>query len=256
MDHPENYYTSKTQPKMKFGKPQVDKNGKIKQRHLVPPTPSLKLIQRQVCEQLQTIELPGCMYGSVKESNNILNALQHIDNKFFLTIDLKNFFTNITNTQVHQVLMEINLTWEEARMLTKLTTFKGSLPQGSPSSPILANLAFAKTTLQLQEFMKKHKITFTIFPDDLTFSSKKDFKFLLPDILNIIRENRFYPHHKKIHYRRNCCEVTGLIVGSGKLRLTNETKIEALKNPRVKGYTAAAKKEYKEYLEGKRTSLK
>ncbi|GEO07550.1 reverse transcriptase family protein [Segetibacter aerophilus] len=248
INNPEKYYYSKTQPKMKFGRPQLDDKGEVKLRRLTPPVTSLKIIQQEICYHLQKAELPNCFYGSVEELNNIDNALQHIHNKFFLTIDLKSFFDNITNTQIHRVFTEKNFSWDDARMLTKLTTYKGRLPQGAPTSPILANLAFAKTAQQLQALVKRHKITFTTFLDDLSFSSMRDFKSLVPDLLKTIRENKFYPHHEKIHYRKNTCEITGLIVGNGKLRLTAETKSEAKKNQLVKAYTLRVQKQYNAYL--------
>jgi RNA-directed DNA polymerase len=158
---------------MKFGKPQEGKNNSIKLRHLIPPVQSLKLIQSRICNHLQKVYLPDCMYGAVDESNNVLNALQHIESKYFFTIDLKDFFSKISHKQVHQMFIENGYCWEAARILTKLTTYKYNLPQGAPTSPVIANLAFKQTALQLMEIIKGYGITFTTFLDDLTFSSKK-----------------------------------------------------------------------------------
>jgi len=244
----DNLYYRKVQPKMKFGKPQPGENDTIKLRHLEPPVLSLKILQQKICTLLQKIELPRCMYGAVEGSNNIINALQHIENNFFLTIDLKDFFIRISNKQVHHVFMANGCSWEAARILTKLTTYKGSLPQGAPSSPVLANLAFANTARQLETFAKEYNITFTVFLDDFVFSSKTDFQLLVPDILSIIRTNRFFPHNKKIHYRENTCEITGLIVGKGKLKLVPEMQKEALHNARIRGYAKSVEKHYQVYL--------
>lgn len=244
----DSFYYRKVQPKMKFGKPQPGENNTIKLRHLEPPVLSLKILQQKLCTLLQKIELPQCMYGAVEGSNNIINALQHIENNFFLTIDLKDFFSRISNKQIHHVFMENGFSWEAARILTKLTTYKGSLPQGAPSSPVLANLAFAHTARQLETFTKEYDITFTIFLDDLIFSSKADFKHLIPEILSIIRVNMFFPHNKKVHYRKNTCEITGLIVGNGKLKLIPEMQKEALHNARVRGYANSVEKHYQAYL--------
>ena len=72
-DDTEKYYSLKIKPKMKFGRFQEGDNDTIKLRHLAPPVQSLKLIQQKICSMLQKEELPDCMYGSVAESNNILN---------------------------------------------------------------------------------------------------------------------------------------------------------------------------------------
>ena len=95
-------YYKAIKPKMKFGKPQVVENY-CKLRLLTPPVQSLKVIQKSICTHLQKIALPHCMYGSIAGRSNVLHALQHVENKFFLTIDLKDFFTRINNKQVHYI---------------------------------------------------------------------------------------------------------------------------------------------------------
>jgi hypothetical protein len=245
---PEKFYFKAIKAKMKFGAHQETENKSIRLRHLIPPKISLKIIQRKICNHLQQIELPHCMYGSVKESNNVLNALQHIDNIFFLKIDLENYFSNISNKQVHRALVENGFPWEVARIVTKLTTYQCSLPQGAPTSPVLANIVFAKTARQLEEFIKGHNITFTVFLDDMVFSSKKDFKYLVQEILNIIRAAGFFPHNKKINYRKYNCEVTGLVVGNGQLRIVPKMKQAALTNSRVNGYIKFVNKYYNAFL--------
>ncbi len=248
---PEKFYKLKIKPKKKFGRFQEGENGSIKLRYLIPPVHLLKLIQSKICNHLEQIELPDSMYGSIKGSNNVINALQHIENIYFFKIDLKNFFSNITNKQVHHALMENGFAWEIARILTKLTTYQCSLPQGAPTSPVLANLAFTKTARQLEAFIKGNDITFTIFLDDLVFSSKKNFKHLTIQILDIIRSNGFFPHNKKINYRKYICDVTGLLVGNGKLKLVSKMQSEAIINPRVRGYARFVNEYYNFYLSNK-----
>ena len=194
------------------------------------------------------------MYGSIQGSNNVINALQHIDNIFFLKIDLKNYFSNISNKQVHRALLKNGFSWEVARILTKLTTYHCSLPQGAPSSPVLANLVFVKTAKQLEDFIKANGITFTVFLDDLVFSSKKCFKELVPGILNIMRENGFFPHNNKINYRKYNCDVTGLSVGGGKLRIAPKMRQGALTNARVNVYIRFVNEYYQAYLNKKNSN--
>ncbi len=243
----ENYY-KKIKPKKKFGRYQEGDNNTIKLRHLIPPVQSLKLIQEKICNHLQRIDLPDCMYGAIAGSNNVFNALQHIENKYFFTIDLKDFFSRINNKQVHSTFIENGYCWEAARILTKLTTYNYGLPQGAPTSPVIANLAFKQTAFQLTKIIRDYDITFTIFLDDLTFSSKKDFKHLHAAILETIRANHFFPHNKKIHYRQNTSDVTGLFVGNGKLKIHPQMLDEAKTNYHVKKYVEYVRECYNEYL--------
>lgn len=241
------FYYEHTQPKKKFGKDQKDEHGKTRYRHLLPPIKFLKEVQSKICGHLHKIDLPDCMYGAIAGSNNMFNALQHIENKYFFTIDLKDFFSKINNKRVHSTFIENGYCWEAARILTKLTTYKYSLPQGAPTSPVIANLAFKKTALQLMTIIKNTNITFTTFLDDLTFSSKKDFKHLHKTILETIRANHFFPHHKKIHYRHNTCDVTGLFVGNGKLKMHPQMLEEAKTNYRIRKYVEYVKSVYNKY---------
>lgn len=240
-------YKKTYQPKMKFGNPQIEKNGSTKMRHVVKPSYVLKAAQKEINHCLQKIPLMNSMYGGVPGKNNVLNALQHIDNIFFLTIDLKNFFGNITNTQVHQALIDHGFTWQEARYITRITTLHGSLPQGAPTSSVLANLCFENTALMLEAFCKERNITFTIFVDDLTFSSSKYFKHYTDQIIEILYNNSFYINQDKVHYKKHRCEITGLIVKKGKLSLPKDM-LNHINKPAIKRYANAVAKQYNEYM--------
>src|SRR5689334_20435078 len=128
----------------------------------------------------------------------------------FLRLILKIFSQELITTKSTQP----GYCWEAARVLTKLTTYQYRLPQGAPTSPVIANLAFKQTALQLLEVVKGQDITFTTYLDDLTFSSKKDFRHLTQLILETINTNKFQPHSDKINYSENICDVTGLFVGN------------------------------------------
>lgn len=231
----DSYYYDKRQPKIKYGKPQIDNKG-IKYRDLCPSKYPLKKIQQRINSFLQKIELPEYAYGSVKERNNILNARKHIENKYFFSVDLKNFFSNITHHQVFYMFRRNKFSPTISRILTQLTTFRGSLPQGAPTSPIISNLVFVETGQKLVESIKDHHITFTSFLDDFTFSSKNDFKSIVPELLAIIKSGGFYLHHKKTHYKTSMPEVTGVIVYKNKLWPIESMKRRAKENPYVANY--------------------
>ncbi|MFD2872609.1 reverse transcriptase family protein [Mucilaginibacter ximonensis] len=217
--NPPGFYSEREQPKIKFGEEQIDEKGKTKMRCITKPIYTLKQYQRLINEYLKSIELPDSMFGGIAGTNNFFNAYEHRNSTHFLTIDLKNFFGNISNNRVHQTLIRKGLTWEQARFITRLTTLNNGLPQGAPTSTTLANIVFSDTALQLEKFCKSHNIVFTVFVDDLTFSSAKDFKHLNQQILQIISDNKFLINQKKIHYRKYHCEITGLFVMKGKISL-------------------------------------
>lgn len=206
------FYTSKNQPKIKYGDYQRDDLGNIKYRELLIPRYILKSRQRYIKEFLNKINLPDYMYGSVRSKHNILNAKQHLNHKYFFTIDLKKFFPNISHHQVYNMFLAIGCSTSVSRILTKLTTYRSGLPQGAPSSSVIGNLTLLDTTNKLFKLAESNNITFTSFLDDLSFSSNYCFKKLIPEFINIIKQGCFYPSYDKIHYRKGYCEITGLFV--------------------------------------------
>jgi RNA-directed DNA polymerase len=229
------FYHKIIRPKMKFGVPQVDKYGRIKWRTTFEPCRMLKDKQRQINSRIQALPLPSSMFGGIPGANNILNAYQHRNSCYYLNIDLKNFFERISNKQVNQALRNYGFSWEESRLITKFTTFKGSLPQGAPSSTTLANLVFSPIAISLEKLCQEKGIIFTNFVDDLTFSANKDFEYLIPQILDILKQNGFCANQRKIHYKHGSCEVTGLIVKKGQLHLC-DAMLARMDNPGIKAY--------------------
>lgn len=84
-----------------------------------------------------------------------------------------------------------------ARILTKLTTHKYQVPQGIPTSTLIANLVFKPIGMEIDQLAKEHHIKFSMFVDDITLSSKVDFKNLVPQFLAIIKKSGFRISHKR-----------------------------------------------------------
>lgn len=64
-------------------------------------------------------------------------------------------------------------------VLVDLICRDGKLPQGAPTSPILANMLLKKLDFRLIKFAKDNNITYSRYADDLIFSSFKDFSNLI-----------------------------------------------------------------------------
>ena len=64
---------------------------------------------------------------------------------------------------------------DSLRILGSLLTLNGFLPQGSPASPIVSNIAFNNIDNQFSEISKKYGITYTRYADDIVFSGKSIF---------------------------------------------------------------------------------
>lgn len=221
----DNFYYTKSEPKLDKNNNPKFKNGKQIFRILNPSINDLKIVQSKIQKNIiSKIELPEYAFGAVKGKDNVKNALKHRGKKYNFTTDLSNYFPSIFNKQVYEMFIYYNFSPTVASVLTKLTTYKGKLPQGAPTSPTISNLVFVKTGLKLQSIAEKNNLTFTSFIDDLTFSSKKDFKEIIPEIIETVQNDSFIISHQKTFYKTFRPTVTGVIVTNNYLFLTEKFK--------------------------------
>jgi len=242
LENIDRFYYLISNPKLdKKGIQLIDKNGKPRTRDLYPSLRLLKTVQKRIHVQLlKTIKLPDYAFGGIAKRDNILNAKMHQGNKFFFNTDLRNFYPGITHQQVFEMFVKRNFSPTASMILTKLTTYKGMLPQGTPTSPYLANLVFVSAGLELEALAIKNGLTLTTFVDDITISSKIDFKPLVNDILAIITSNGFKISHNKTFYQTKQPKVTNVIVNNNSIRLPEAYKkkidgFEDKETPQAKG---------------------
>jgi RNA-directed DNA polymerase len=217
------------------------KDGTLKERVIRPPKHRLKEIQTRIKDRLLApVELPKNIHGGVKRKSNITNAKPHKGHKYQFVTDASNFYPSISNRAVHRMLLKIGMTNHFANWITKLTTWKGEVPQGAPTSTHIANLVFLETDLKLNEFCSIHNLTYTRFIDDLTFSSQQDFQPLLDEILSIIKKGGFKVNHRKTEYGGKQL-VTGILPGINSFKapkaIRDKAQLEAIENKAIKPYT-------------------
>ena len=138
----DNYYYEWKEDKIdkKTGGFKRYKDGTIKVRVIRPSKGELKVIQTRIKNRiLSKIELPSNVHGGVKKRSNISNAKAHQGNKYQFTTDLQDFYPNISPKQVYETLISSGYSSHFSHLVTKLMTWKYGLPQGTPTSPHLAN---------------------------------------------------------------------------------------------------------------------
>lgn len=109
-----------------------------------------------------------------EEPRNILtNAKRHTKRDWLLNVDFQDFFHQVSRDEVLSIFEKppFGFSEELANLLAMLTTHKGRLPMGAPTSPVLSNFATLGLDHDLLEFSALHHWTYTRFADDLTFSS-------------------------------------------------------------------------------------
>lgn len=139
-----------------------------------------------------------------------LEKHQKNKSKWFLKIDLTDFFTNCTEEFVYQQITQLypfyyfnEESLEKLKQVIKICCLHGSLPQGSPISPLLTNLVMVPYDYKLKKFLKKetgNHYCYTRYADDILISSKASFNFqtLIKHIKTIL--NPFQIKDKKTRY--------------------------------------------------------
>lgn len=222
----------------------VVKYGEYWTRTINPPKQELKTIQKRINSYLvEHITMPEYAFGGVKGKDNIQNARFHKGQKYVFQTDLKDFFPYITNKMVYKMFIVNGFSPDVASLLTKLTTYKGHLPQGSPTSTTIANLVFVPCGNEIKSIAEREGLRFTTFVDDVTISSQHNFKNVVPEIMDTIQplESRgFKISHWKTTYRSGITDITGVKMLNNSITIMDKlrVKIEAeedMEQPRVKG---------------------
>lgn len=143
-----------------------------KPRQIDNPTGVLKVIQKNVYTRiLKRLVLPRNIMGGVKGCTIRDNARVHIGGKVLATIDIRSFFPSITNLHVYRIWrVHLNCSPEIASLLTQLTTFERHLPQGAPTSTLIANLVILSLDQPIRAESSRNVATYSGWVDDLAFS--------------------------------------------------------------------------------------
>lgn len=217
------------------GKFKTYKDGTIKQRAIRPSVKRLKILQSAIKNKiLAPVLLPANIHGGVKRRSNITNAKPHQGKKFQFTTDLQEFYPSVKNDRVHRMFIALGYSDHAANWLTKLTTWKYELPQGTPTSTHIANLVFLEIDRKLIAICERHGLTYTRYVDDLTFSSQVDFRPVTNEILDIIRDGGFNISYRKTAYKGNQT-VTGIEIFNNYIDAPKKIKVKAIAEEIVEG---------------------
>ena len=103
-----------------------------------------------------------------------------------------------------------------AGILTKLASYEGHLPTGSPLSPIMSYFAHFDVWEAAARIANKNDCILTVYIDDVTVSGSKVRAGVLWEIKKAIHRAGLRYHKEKAYFDR-ASEVTGVIIRDGKL---------------------------------------
>lgn len=176
-------------------------------------------------------------HGFERKRSIITNALMHKDKKNILNLDLENFFGSINFGRVRGFFISnknYQLNPMIATVIAQIACYNNSLPQGSPCSPVIANLIASSLDIKLLKIAQKSGCSYSRYADDITFSTrKKSFPSALikqthplelsKSLLREIKRAGFSVNPKKtrLQYKNSRQEVTGLLTNK-KINIKSE----------------------------------
>lgn len=185
------------------------------ERHIEAPHPVLKQAQRVLLRHLESkIRLNESCHGFRRQHSTYTNALPHVGKRLVINLDIKDFFPSVTINRIYGLLRSLGYEQEELRFLTQLVSYAGRLPQGAPTSPIIANAVCSRLDSRLNGLCEKTDATYTRYADDMTISGMNGLENYIALITKIVREEGFVISIPKLRILRHGSrqEVTGLTV--------------------------------------------
>lgn len=199
-------------------------------RTIHAPDDRLKEVQRRILHRvLHGLRAHPSVHGFERGRSIVTNALPHVGKAVVICLDIRDFFTEITAHRVFSYLRRVGWSRHTAAEINRLCTWRGSLPQGAPTSPRLSNLVNYGMDARLAGLASKLGGDYTRYADDLTFSLVSDdggtVRTLVQTARLIVLEEGYQLHPGKVSVRRrhHRQEVTGLVVNE-RIHMPRETR--------------------------------
>lgn len=158
----------------------------------------LKKIHSKIRNCFNRLDTPDYLFSGVKKKSYIDNAKYHRDSKSFYIVDISKFYPSISKEKISKNLVSsFNQSYNVADAISDIITiqFEGKrfLVTGSPLSQIVAYFINKPMFDKIQKISKKYNVKFTVYVDDLTFSSKSNipskFKYEIKNIIEYYQYN-------------------------------------------------------------------
>jgi len=175
-------------------------------RPIDAPNEKLSFVQRRINDRiLQRTRIHKTAIGGVHGKSLIDNLKIHVGKPMVANFDLKSFFANISCKQVYETFCAVGVSSMVAKVLMRLTTFKGRLPQGAPTSTMLSNIVAGYEMQNCLDrriggLCQEHGSQNRRWIDDLSISGPRYLPKLEGTVKRIIEQSGFKPNTDKISF--------------------------------------------------------
>lgn len=207
---------------------------KGKVRLLKVPDEELKKVQRLILRRvLSEAQLPDGLHGGIPGRSPKTNAERHLGKDLVVNLDVRDFFPSVSHRQVAEMFRRDFGCGREARwLLTRLTTIDGQLPQGAPTSTMIANLLLAiPVDRPIERSAAQLHVEYTRFVDDVTVSGESADTLIneTAKAVSTVGLRTWRKRKLKITPRSKRQEVTGLTVNSSRRPGVSKTKRDKIR---------------------------
>ena len=193
-------------------------------RLISAPRPDLKAVQARIAALLQRLAPPNYLFAPVSGRSYVDNAAAHLGAKAVHLLDIEDFFPSCTANKVIWFFhRRMQTSPDVAAILTGLVTLEGSLPQGSPCSPILAYLCYIDMWEEISRIVEEAGCTLSVYADDLTISGQMVPEVAVWEIKKVLRRHghRYQAAKERSKCGRFAAEITGVILTPDGLYVPN-----------------------------------
>ncbi len=186
-----------------------------KTRRITSPSKKLKKRQKWILNNiLNQYVLNENVHGFVRGRSIVTNASCHIGQHDIGCIDIKDFFPSVTTSQVEKTFIDMGYDDEISITLADLCVHNGCLPQGAPTSPLLANIILNDFDFEVSLYAKDNNLKYSRYADDITLSGNEIHAKDIDYLYDRLSAYGFYANKDKTHIMsgKHRKIVTGLIV--------------------------------------------
>lgn len=126
---------------------------------------------------LERQDIPVCVKGFRKGESYRSFLYEHIGSRFFLRLDIADFFPSITAEWIKNELSGLLVCDSNEgkddllNLIADIVTLEDKLPQGACTSPVVSNLVMARIDQRITKYCQAFHMRYTRYADDLLFSS-------------------------------------------------------------------------------------
>ena len=200
------------------------------ERYFADPPDRLKEIQKRINKLLQRIETPEWVKSGKKGESYITNGMAHLSADYVRTMDISHFYDSVKRDAVYHLFRDtFKMVDDIATIMTNLVLDGYILPTGSPTSQLIAFWAYREMFEEIKESADRYNCYFTLYVDDMTFSSSDPIPYSLRnDVSGILHKYKLNAKRSKDNYykKKDFKIVTGVGFFENKADVPNPKKKE------------------------------